>query len=66
MTPIHTITPSDDVEVVYEPLDELTQEEMERIIRLARKVKCGDSDLLTISRDRKNNRLYIKPYKSAA
>ncbi len=64
MTPIHNLTA--DVEVKYEPLDELTQKEIERIITLARKVKRGEIDSIWTERSHKGNMLRITPYKSAA
>ena len=70
MTPIHTITPTADVNAVYEPLDEpldeLTQKEIERWLTLARKVKNGEIDSIWTERSHKGNVLRITPYKSAA
>ena len=66
MTPIHTITPTADVNAVYEQMDELTQKEIERLITLARKVKNGEIDSIWTERSHKGNVLRITPYKSAA
>jgi len=66
MTPIHTINTTADVEPVYEPLDELTQKEIERWLKLARKLKRGEIDCVWTERSNKGSALRITPYKSAA
>lgn len=46
--------------------DELTQAELERLIRLAREVKAGRAALVVIQPGVKGARLWIKEYQKAA
>ena len=64
MTPIHTITPSDEIKAVYEPLDELTQHEIEKLLTYARAVKRGEAKrgMFELAHG-KSNELYIEACK---
>lgn len=55
-----------DVEAIYEPPDELTQEEMRRLIEFARDVKAGRKSLMLVQEGVKGTRLWIKAYDKAA
>lgn len=70
MTPIHAITPTAAVDAVYEPADELTQKEMELIIKAARMVKGKQCKRLIVELAYgKSNELHIeasKPVRVAA
>jgi len=52
--------------VKYEPPDELTQKDLERLIQLARDVYSGKLSLVTVAKIGGRSGLFIKGYKSAA
>ena len=54
------------LKLVVEPLDELTQKQHERLVKLARKVLSGELDAVWIERSYKGHDLRITPYKTAA
>ena len=61
MTPIHNISSTADVKAVYEPMDELTQHEIEKLIRYARAVKGGRAKRLIVElATGKSSDLYIE------
>lgn len=52
--------------IVYEPPDELTPDELRRLITLARDVKAGRKALVLVQEGVKGSRLFIKAYDKAA
>lgn len=64
MNDCYTTSLTDKIKPVYEQLDELTQDELKRIISIARMVKNGECKRLIIERAYgKNNQLYIEASK---
>ncbi len=60
-------TNTSDLELVYsEPDDELTQHEIERMLRLAREAKRSGKDKVIIEPSHKSSSLYIQKWRIAA